>query len=199
MSRIRPSRRLAGAAISFLVTLGLVAIAVLLSAPAGAAARQQHLALAGGTARERAQVVAALAASRFDWQLVPARIEVHIARGVTSSATPGEIWLDADLLDAGVFAWGVVQHEYAHQVDFFLLDAIRRAVLLRQMGGRVWCNDRPEGRDELGCERFASTLAWAYWPSRENCMPPETARPLTRAQFRRLVSRLLYTPTEVEG
>ena len=31
---------------------------------------------------------------------------------------PGQIWLDASLLDSGRFSWGVVQHEYAHQVDF---------------------------------------------------------------------------------
>jgi hypothetical protein len=183
-------------------TFSLLVVAALLSAPVGSAARLQHLALAGGTARERGQVVAALAASSFDWQLVPGRIAIHIARGVPSSATPGEIWLDADLLDAGLFAWGVVQHEYAHQVDFFLLDAKAHTVLLRQLGGRGWCGEQPVRRDELGCERFASTLAWAYWPSRENCMRPETARPFRRAQFRPLVSRLLHTPTErmeVEG
>jgi hypothetical protein len=180
-------------------TLSIVAVAALLSAPAGAAARQHHLALAGGTAREREQVSAALAASSFDWQLVPAQIAIHIARGVPSRATPGEIWLDANLLDAVMFAWGVVQHEYAHQVDFFLLDAADRAVLLRQLGGSVWCSDQAERRDQLGCERFASTLAWAYWPSRENCMRPQTARPFTRAQFRGLVSRLLRTPAERAG
>jgi len=180
-------------------SLGVLVVAALLSAPAGAAARQQHLALAGGTSRERAQVVAALTASSFNWQLVPAQIAIHIARGVPSRATPGEIWLDADLLDAGMFAWGVVQHEYAHQVDFFLLDASARALLLRRLGGTVWCNAQPERRTELGCERFASTLAWAYWPSRENCMRPATARAFTRAQFRILLSRLLHAPTERRG
>jgi hypothetical protein len=180
-------------------TFGVVVVAALLSAPAGAAGRQQHLALAGGTARERAQVVAALSASSFNWQLVPARIAIHIARGVPSRATPGEIWLDADLLDAGMFAWGVVQHEYAHQVDFFLLNATSRAMLLRQLGGSVWCSDQSERRDELGCERFASTLAWAYWPSRQNCMRPQTAWPFSRAQFRTLLSRLLHAPTERTG
>jgi hypothetical protein len=183
-------------------SFGAVVLAALLAAPVGAAARQQQLALAGGTSRERAQVVAALAASSFNWQLVPARIAIHIARGVPSQATPGEIWLDADLLDAGPFAWGVVQHEFAHQVDFFLLNVNARAVLLHRLGGTVWCNDAPENRDELGCERFASTLAWAYWPSRENCMRPAAAHAFSRAGFRNLLSRLLQTSTlrkEVEG
>jgi hypothetical protein len=41
---------------------------------------------------------------------VPATIVIHIVRGVESRATAGEIWLDADLLDAGTFSWGVIQH-----------------------------------------------------------------------------------------
>jgi hypothetical protein len=26
--------------------------------------------------------------------------------------------------------------------------------------------------NQYGCERFASTLAWAYWQSPQNCMNP---------------------------
>src|SRR5438105_233781 len=94
----------------------------------------------GGTAAERTQVGAALGASAFDWSLVPGQITIHIARGATSTAAPGEIWLDANLLDAGNFSWGVVQHEYAHEVDFLLLDDRTRAKLLRVLGGTTWCH-----------------------------------------------------------
>jgi hypothetical protein len=152
-------------------------------------------AFAGGTPRQQAEVARALAASSFDWDIVPARVTIHIRRGVLSQATPGEIWLDADLLDAGSVAWGVVQHEYAHQVDFFLLTPAARAELLRRLGATVWCAQIDVRRDQLGCERFASALAWAFWPSADNCMRPEGARPAWTARFRKLVSGLIDTDT----
>ncbi len=80
-------------------------VAAMLVPPAGRATGGRY-AFAGGTLRERAEVVHALDASSFDWQTVPARITIHIEPGTSSSATPGEIWLDANLLDAGMFAWG---------------------------------------------------------------------------------------------
>lgn len=167
---------------------GLVAAMLL---PSVGRATGGRYAFAGGTPRQRGEVVHALQASTFDWQLVPARITIHIERGVTSQATPGEIWLDANLLHAGIFAWGVVQHEYAHQVDFFLLSARTRELLLRRLGGSAWCTETVVRRDQLGCERFARTLAWAYWPSPENCMRPARAVAASLTQFRRLVSGLI--------
>ena len=83
----------------------------------------------GGTRKERETVVAALRASSFDWSVVPGPIAIHIVDGEPSRSIPHEIWLDADLLDAGEFAWGVVQHEYAHQVDYLLFDEAQRALL----------------------------------------------------------------------
>ena len=128
----------------------------------------------GGTPAERHAVSAALGASSFDWSRVPARITIHIARGADSFAIPGEIWLDADLLDAGRFAWGVVQHEYAHQVDYFRFDDALRARFQTLLGATEWCNGITPALPHAvyGCERFASTLAWAYWQSPENCMKP---------------------------
>jgi hypothetical protein len=167
---------------------GLVAAMLL---PSVGRATGGRYAFAGGTPRQRGEVVRALDASSFDWQLVPARITIHIGPGVSSRATPGEIWLDANLLDAGMFAWGVVQHEYAHQVDFFLLTARARELLLRRLGGSAWCTPTAVRRDQLGCERFASTLAWAYWPSPENCMRPARAVAASVTRFRRLVSGLI--------
>src|SRR2546423_1294867 len=75
----------------------------------------------GGTATERAQVTKALSASSFDWSILPA-VTVHIGSDVVSEATRGNIWLESSLLRSGRFSWGVIQHEYAHQVDFFQLD-----------------------------------------------------------------------------
>jgi hypothetical protein len=127
----------------------------------------------GGTANERTQVTRALAASSFDWTILPP-VTVHIGSFVGSASTRGNIWLEASLLHSGTFAWGVIQHEYAHQVDFFLLDDAERAQLLQLLGGTAWCVDDVPGlrHADYACERFASTLAWAYWQSPDNCMKP---------------------------
>lgn len=153
----------------------------------------------GGTPSEQTEVLRALEVSRFDWDLVPARIRIHIAAGQSSHAARGEIWLDADLLDSGTFGWGVIQHEYAHQVDFFLLDDADRTFLTRRLGAGAWCSgETGQQHTELGCERFASTLAWAYWSSPLNCLRPEhagdEAAALPPSQFRALVSKLLLEP-----
>jgi len=156
--------------------LGLIALA--LHAPAAAAFDGSYT-IDGGTADERAQVHLALRASQFDWGILPP-VAVRIVRGgVVSHAVPGEIVLDADLLDAGRFSWGVVQHEFAHEVDFLLLDPEDRARLAALLGGGSWWSG--------GCEQFASTLAWAYWPTEDNVMRP--AAPA--AAFRLLLAQLL--------
>jgi hypothetical protein len=140
--------------------------------------------------------VSALEVSSFDWDVVPGPITIDIARGIDSSAVRGHIWLDADLLDAGSFAMGVVQHEYAHQVDFFLFDDFVHAQLLTELGAADWCGETPDvPHSAHGCERFASTLSWAYWPSRENCMRPISAKDESAAmeprRFRVLMQSLL--------
>ena len=149
----------------------------------------------GGTLAEQAQVRAALEASSFNWSLVPVRITLHIVRDIPSSqASPGQIWLDAGLLDSGEFSWAFVQHEYGHEVDFFLLDARVRAGLNRVLGGKTWWLNGRWPHDRYGAERFASTLAWSYWPSPHNTLV-RYARPeasaMRPAAFRRLVNRLL--------
>jgi len=127
----------------------------------------------GGTHSQQVQVTSALDASTFNWSLVPDTIVIHIARGASSHAAPGAIWLDAGLLDSGRFAWGVVQHEYAHQVDFALLTDPMRVKLHGLLHGTSWWGG--EGHAELDCERFADALAWAYWPSHDNVMKPLSA------------------------
>ena len=146
----------------------------------------------GGTQAERAQVAAALDASAFPWSLVPQQIAIHVARGVDSFSLKGAIWLDSDLLDSGRFSWGTIQHEYAHQVDFFLLDDAERTALQPQLGGSSWWQTSAGlQHGNLGSERFASTLAWSYWQSSDNAMRPAgphdesaaLAPPLFRAQL----------------
>src|SRR3569833_2290545 len=65
----------------------------------------------GGTPAEQGQVRAALTASAFDYSVVPSTVTVHIAPGADSRAVPGQVWLDADLLDSGSYAWGVVAED----------------------------------------------------------------------------------------
>jgi hypothetical protein len=154
---------------------------------------------AGGNAREQAQVRAALDASSFDWGLVPETVTIHIAAGHASEATPGSIWLDADLVDSGRFAWGTIQHEYAHQVDFFLLDDAARQQLQAALGGSSWWATAPgQAHGDLASERFASTLAWSFWESKDNTMRPSSAGDesgsVAPARFRALLAGLLGAP-----
>jgi hypothetical protein len=176
------------------LTAAVASLALVLVTPARALGGD--VAFVGGSSAERAEVLGALEASRFNWNVVPAQITIHIAPGEDSRAAKGEIWLDADLLGAGTFAWGVVQHEYAHQVDFFLLDDDDRALLMQRLGADTWCSDgASERHDRLGCERFASTLAWSYWSSPLNCLKPEHAgdesAAMSPSDFRALISTLI--------
>src|SRR3954471_22486421 len=179
---------------------------VIVAALAGALAQSAlagggRYSFGGGTAFERAQVHGALEASRFDWGLIPAPVTVHIGVYGTSYSTYGNVFLDASLLDSGLFSWGVVQHEFGHQVDFFLLDGAKRAVLQEALGGGDWCYETPQAlHSDHGCERFASELAWAYWPVAENSMRPDAANAFEGGampvdQFRALLSRLIGAPS----
>jgi len=165
----------------------------------GALASGGNYVFDGGTPAEQAQVRAALDVSSFDWSLVPTQITIHIGGAIPSSrASPGEIWLDARLLDTGEFSWAFVQHEYAHQVDFFLLDDSKRATLEQALAGQAWYYTVPLPHSAYGCERFASTLAWAYWQSPSNALKPggssDESGEMPPAQFRALLMELLDKP-----
>jgi hypothetical protein len=142
-------------------------------APAAQAAGGRYV-FDGGTRAQRGQVTSALRASSFDWNLVPGRIVIHIGKGVSSHAVAGQIWLDGGLLGTGRFSWGVVQHEYAHQVDFELLTDAMRAQLQPLLQDTAWWGSIDQ-HAQLGCERFADLLAWAYWQSPANVMMPSSA------------------------
>jgi len=153
----------------------------------------------GGTPAEQAQVIDALNASSFDWSVLPQAIAVHIGPLAAGGlATPGEVYLDSSLLDSGRFSWGVVQHEFGHEVDFLTLDDNDRAQLEAALRAKDWCYETPGfAHADQGCERFASELSWAYWPSLENSMRPgdvggESAG-MPPAAFRALVAKLLGT------
>ena len=167
-----------------------------LALPAGAYARGGDYAFEGGTKAQRSQVHAALGASTFDWSAVPTRVTIHIKRDIPTQATPGHIWLDAGLVSSGRFAWAAIQDEYAHQVDFSRFDAATRHRLTGELGARDWCYGVAGlHHAEYGCERFASTLVWAFWPSKDNAYRPTSSSDESAAmppqQFRTLVTGLL--------
>ena len=174
----------------------IIALIGACAVPGTAFARGGDYVFDGGTPAQRAQVRAALEASAFDWNAVGARVTVHVRSDIVSQATPGHIWLDANLLDSGRFAWAIVQDEYAHQVDYFRFDDATRRRLLSHLGGRDWCYGVAGLRhSEYGCERFASTLVWSYWPSRHNAYRPtspnDESAAMAPARFRALMSALL--------
>jgi hypothetical protein len=173
-------------ALRFASLVALVALALVPAAHAGGG----RYSFDGGTRAEQAQVTAALDASSFDWSIVPGRVVVHIASNIVSSAAPNEIWLDARLLDSGRFSWGVVQHEYAHVVDFGVLNDAMRSRLAPLLGGTTWWGAVAE-HDQLGSERFADLLAYAYWPSAANVAGPAAGA----ASFRATLSSLLHLRT----
>jgi hypothetical protein len=155
---------------------------------------------AGGTAQEQAAVRSALGASSFNWGLLPSSITVHIGAYGNSYSIQGSVYFDASLLDSGRFAWGVIQHEFAHQVDFFLLDDTKRAELNTLLGGKDWCYSVAGlAHSDYGCERFASELAWAYWQTPGNCMAPSSTSgesgAIPTAQFRQELAQLIGEPT----
>jgi hypothetical protein len=90
----------------------------------------------------------------------------------------------------------VIQHEYAHQVDFFLLDDATRARLAGRLGGESWWQTSAGlAHQALASERFASSLAWAYWPSPDNVLRPSStgdeAGALAPVDFRLLLGDVL--------
>lgn len=181
----------------------LVALVLgLLGTSAPAAASGGNYAFEGGSAEARAQVRAALRASAFDWSIVRERITIRITDCGCAGAVPGIITLDEDTLVRSPYgrryAWGIVQHEYAHQVDYFVLRYRERKRLRRALGGRDWCYRNPAlDHDAHACERFAGMVAWAYWPRPGNIQRPSAdhgTRALSPAAFRGMLSDLIGAP-----
>jgi len=180
----------------------LVAALLAAFAFAGAAhAAGGNFVFEGGTPKQQAEVRKALNASAFPWSVVAGQVTIHIAPGTGSFSTPGHVTLDADLLDSGRFAWATVQDEYAHQIDFFLLDPAKRERLTRELGATNWCYEIAGlAHSAYGCERFSSTLVWSFWPSKDNAYKPTSPRDESAAmkpvKFRALLAQLAVIPQQ---
>jgi hypothetical protein len=171
----------------------LIALAAFL-VPAKAQAGGGAYVFSGGSEAARAEVRAALEASSFDWDLVSATVTVRIANCGCAGSSPGLIVLDENLLTAApygrAYTWAILQHEYAHQVWDFALDDGARALLRARLGAADLCYERSGlPHDAHACERFADTLAWAYWPHQEN--PTRWSRAMGARRFRILMAELL--------
>ena len=155
----------------------LSAVALVAASPAETASRAAVASFlsSDANARERAQIEAALAASSFNWSLLPVPVQVHVQPRIRSRATPGHVWLSKELLASGRFGWAVIQDEFAHQIDFFLLDSEARTTLNAALGGESWYAAPGVPHDRRGAERFAATLVWAYWPARANAYRPRSS------------------------
>jgi hypothetical protein len=155
----------------------------------------------GGSEAARNQVRAALDASSFDWGVVRDTVTIRIVNCGCTGARPGLIVLDEQLLAAApygrAYTWGLVQHEYAHQVWDLGLDDYTRALLRERLGATDLCYEQPGvPHDDHACERFAATLAWAYWPAAGN--PEREGRAMGGPRFRRLLAHLLGVPDAVQ-
>jgi len=171
-----------------------VVVAGLLASASPARSSGGDYVFIGGSEPARETVRAALGASSFDWDRVPHTITIRIAGCGCAGAKPGEILLDEQVLTSTSFgaryAWGIVQHEYAHQVAYLMLDRRDRRRVIRLLGGSDWCYEVAGlPHDEHACERFAATFAWAFWPSRRNISRAHALLPAR--QFRREVAALL--------
>jgi hypothetical protein len=179
-------------------------LAAALVLPASALAGGGNYVFEAATPAERSTVRAALNASSFDWGVVPKQVTVHVGAYGTSRATPGHVWLDRGLLASGRFAWATVMDEYAHQIDYFVLDPARRAILQQRLGASAWCYEVSGlSHSAHGCERFSSMVAWAYWPSKDNAYRPSSAADESAAmpagEFRTLLSTVVGMPTPVSA
>jgi hypothetical protein len=184
-----------------LVSLFVAAVAALALGTGVAHASGGNYSFSGGTHAEQTQVRSALNASSFNWDAVKNPVTINIARNIpTSYSLPGQIYLDANLLDSGKFSWGVVQMEYGQQVQFSLNEE-QRVALVTALGAKEWCYENPSvPLADQGCERFAATLAWAYWPSTQNSMRPtgasDPSASMAPAAFRAMVVQMNRTGTD---
>ena len=174
-----------------------------LAVPAAASAAGGNYAFEGATPAERSTVRAALEASSFDWGVVREQVTIHVGPYGVSHSTPGHVYLDRRLLAAGRFAWATVMDEYAHQVDFLVLDPQRRELLRTRLGGSAWCYERDGlAHADNGCERFSSMVAWAFWPVADNPYRPfgrgDESAAMPTAEFRLLASALLGVPSQLK-
>jgi hypothetical protein len=178
----------------------LLAALFALLVPAKADAAGGSYTFSGGSESARATVRNALEASAFDWSLVPEPVTIEIVDCGCAGARPGVIVLDERLLESWpygrAYTWGVVQHEYAHQVWWLALDDAQRSFLQGKLGAPDLCYEQSViPHDAHACERFASTFAWAYWPNAGNPMRTDSA--MGGRLFRALMVSFLGTVAPV--
>jgi hypothetical protein len=177
----------------------LIALLASLALAGTAQAAGGNYVIQGGSPEAQATVQSALDASWFDFSRVPQQITIRITHCGCAGAKPGVVILDEDVvLDTtygAKYAWGLIQHEYAHQIDYTLFQNSDRATVRKLLGGEDWCYETAGlSHDEHGCERFAEVFTWAFWPSRHNVQREDAhdvAPRMKAKRFRAIVNRLL--------
>jgi hypothetical protein len=177
----------------------LLALLASLALAGTAQAAGGNYVIEGGSPEAQETVRAALSASTFDFGRVPAQIKIKISRCGCAGARPGVIVLDEAVITEKSlgprYSWGIIQHEYAHQIDYFLFQERDRAAVRRTLGGKDWCYETAGlSHDEHGCERFADVFSWAFWPSKRNVLRADAkaiAPRMSPKQLRAFVNRLL--------
>lgn len=140
----------------------------------------------GGTPFEQQQVTQALASWRVDTSSLPTITvhvvppsDPHLGNGAAAGySIPGDVWLSSYWLDFGQAGWGFVQHEFGHELDYYVLTDAQRAELMKLFGASTWC-DHSQPYTERACEWFASELSWAFWPTQTNLQDPGTTNGLS--------------------
>jgi hypothetical protein len=180
---------------------GLIALFASLALAGTAQAADGNYVLEGGSPEAQETVRAAVEASRFDFDSIPTQITIRISSCGCAGARPGLIVLDgAVVTDTSLgdrYSWGVIQNEFAHQVDFSLFDDADRAAMRGLVGGKDWCYERAGLlHDQHGCERFSDVFTWAFWPTKQNIFRAHAkalAPQMTAKELRGFINGLLVT------
>ena len=181
------------------LVLAATLLALVLPGSAVATSAGAYVAFDGGSVRERAQVRAALQTSSFDWAVVQQQTTVHIGTYGTSYSTPGHVWLDARPAPHGQASRGRPSWTSSPTRSTSSCSTSRAARSSGEASGpRPGATSSPSRPLALGRERFASMVAWAYWPSKENAYRPRSRTDETAAMpapaFRALLADLIGAP-----
>lgn len=167
------------------------AVVAALAFVGAAEAKGGNYEIVGATPTQQATIRDALEVSEFNWSVVPARITIRVSPDLANQAESvrGEIRIQSSFLDWGISAWASIQHEYAHQVDYYLLDNGRRDEALRVLGLPFPWRDLSRPHDERGVEHFATMLSVAYWPSVLNLLRPTVHAKHDVRTFQMMIAR----------
>ena len=151
--------------------------------------------------RQQATVRAALEVSSFDWSVLPARSSSTSRRSAAPTPRPATSTSTARCSTPAA-SRGASSSTSSHTRSTSSSSTTRSARRSTQRSAAATGATASPGlaHSAYGCERFASELAWAYWPSADNSMSPaathgESGGDAGGAVPQRCSPRLLGVPT----